>query len=314
MTIQRLLATTHVDRHGMVMSKEALDQTAAQINGPVAVGIGIEHDITLPPIGKLVKSEVRQLPDGEYGVYGEYLLYDPNETKKISLPNGESAIVDTWADKRPFVDKYEETPSEIHYSFDPTNFESKEAIAIFQQELQEDGPYQQDMLIRKSLIPDPELIIKLSQNAVEFLIAHQLLKKVGQQLAADTSEDIAKIYKSIRNAAIKYAKYCIPKNRPIAYVLVIPGTPAKEFVIKTADPANVSEAIQLEKLSSAIDEAERLHEALDAQKIQFLLTEDGEWKFNYMLTTSGSVVGTEDAITRRGKAVQLLYEQGRENS
>ncbi|MFM9328998.1 hypothetical protein [Paenibacillus mesotrionivorans] len=306
---ERLLATTHVDGHGMQMSKEVLDQAAAQINGPIVPGMGIEHDITIPPIGKFVKAEVRQLPDGEYGVYGEFLLFDPEMTQKIALPDGEAAFVDVWADKRPFADKHEEIPEEIVYSFDPTNFESQAEMLKFQKELEDDGPNLQEMLIRKSLIPDPEFIVKLSKHAVEFLIAHQLLKKVGQQLASDTSNDIAKLYATIRNAAIKYGKYCIPKNRPITYVFVIPGTPTIEFVIRTANSATVSKAIHNEKISSAIDDANRLHEAITAQKIQFILNEDEKWTFNYMLTSTGSVVGSEDAVARREKAVQILFRQ-----
>lgn len=307
----RLLATTHVDGHGMRMSKEALDQAAAQINGPIVPGMGIEHDITLPPIGKLVKAEVRQLPDGEFGVFGEYLLYDPENTKEILLPNGETAYVDTWTDTRPFADKHEEIPSEIEYAYDPTNFQTENEMEKFQEELREEGPNQQELLLRKSLISDPEFIIKLSQHGVEFLIAHQLLKKVGKQITEDLSNDIGKLYSSIRNAAFKYGKYCIPKNRPITYVLIIPGAPTKEFVVRTTDAATLSEAIHHDKLASALEEADRMHETVGAQKIQFLLAQDGNWKFNYMLTTTGSVVGTKDAVNRRGKAVELLLEQSR---
>ncbi|MDR7076587.1 hypothetical protein J2Y03_001590 [Neobacillus niacini] len=108
---KQLLSSTHVDRHGMRMSKTALDRAAEQINGPFVVGMGIEHDVLLPPIGKIVKASVEKLPDGEYGLFGEYKLFNLVKTKEITLPNGEQAIIDTWEDERPFADRHEEIPS-----------------------------------------------------------------------------------------------------------------------------------------------------------------------------------------------------------
>ncbi|OEI75653.1 hypothetical protein BG616_16205 [Bacillus subtilis] len=305
---EQILSSTHVDKHGMRMSKKALENAAEQINGPFVPGMGVEHDILIPPIGKFIKAYVKQLPDGEYGLFGEYLLFNPEDSREIMLPNGEKAMLDTWEDERPFTDRHKEIPSSIQISFDSVNFESDEEAQAFQQELEEEGSFEYQMMVRKSWIPDPELIIKLSEDAVKFLIAHKLLHTAGKKLVDDLSNDFSNLYTTIRNAAIKYARYCVPKNRPITYLIVVPGTPAIEFVIRTTNPEKISEAINSIRFT-ALEEAEQLHNSFGAQKIQFLLKEDGNWGFNYLLTNSGKVVGTQDAISRREKAVEIVYQQ-----
>lgn len=306
---EQLLSTTHVDKHGMRMSKEALDNAAEQINGPFVPGMGIEHDILIPPIGKIVKASVKQLTDGEYGLFGEFLLFNSEDSVEITLPNGENAMLDTWDDERPFADRHQEIPSLIQLSFDSANFISEEEAKAFQKDVEEEGFFEYQMMVRKSWIPDPELLIKLSEDAVKFLIAKKLLDTAGKKLVDDVSNDFANIYTTIRNLGIKYARYCVPKNRPITYIIVIPGTTAIEFVVRTSNPEEISQAIDTVKFSAAIEEAELLHNSFDAQKIQFLLKENGNWGFNYLLTNSGKVVGTEEAINGREKAVKILYQQ-----
>lgn len=298
-----LLRTSHVDAHGLRTPKNVLEDMAKQINGPVVPGMKIEHDITLPPLGKWIRATVKRLPDGEYGLFGDCLVFERDNTRRVTLPNGETAMIDTWQDERPFADEHVEIPDEIKYSFDYTNFESDADVDTLLSELREERPAMHDMLLRKSFISDPEFIISLSEKAINYLLAHAAIKTAGKVIGEKLANDLASLFTTLQNAAIKYAKYCIPKNRPITYVLVKPGTPSIEFVIRTINPQDLSTG--LEKITDTLVQAEKLQEFLNAQKIQYKMNDEGNWSFNYCTTTDGKVVGSRDAVRNRAKAVEM---------
>ncbi|MFG6062188.1 hypothetical protein, partial [Salmonella enterica] len=82
---QGIAATTHVDSHGMKISKEALDQLAEDIKkGESVPAIHIEHDTTLPPIGKVIDGLVEKRKDGEYQLVITQELFD--KQLEITLP------------------------------------------------------------------------------------------------------------------------------------------------------------------------------------------------------------------------------------
>lgn len=310
MKITQIMATTHLDRHNQRFSKESLEGLANQINESSALGVTIEHDLTLPFFGKVTNAYLKQLPDGEYGVFGESILFNQEETQEVTLPTGKKGIIDTWSDDKPFLIEKNEVPSSIEISFDLVNFKSNDDIKIFQDEVPKGLSFNSRTIVRKSFIPDPQLIINLSESAIQLLIAQKLLTTVGKKITDDISNDIANLYSMLRTMAIKYAKRCIPTNRPVTYIFVISKTPIIEFVVKTENPSIIAEATK--KMSDHFDEAEQLHQLFDSQKTQFLFTENGTWEFNYLLTTSGKVVGSQDAISRREKAREVFLEQNKQ--
>jgi len=308
--MQQLLATTHVDSHGMKMTKEALEGAVRQINGNIVPGMGVEHDVTIPPLGKFVEAFIHELPDGEYGLFATPILYSEKKSSSVKLPNGEWGRMDVWEDKRPFADKHEEVPEEMEFSYDLVNFESNDEMEKFSKKLEEGGSFNQQLLIRKSLIPDPELIIKLTQHGISALVAYKVLNTFGKRVKEDLNNDLINIYSKIRNAMINYVKYCIPKNRPVTYLLVLPGSPSQEFVIKSTDPNVAVNAISAEEISKALSESDKFIMNFDVEKIQFIFSNEEErWKFNYLLTDTGEVVGSKEAIKNREKAVEMIMKQ-----
>ncbi len=301
------MATTHLDSHNQRFAKEALEGLANQINESSALGMTIEHDLTLPFFGKVTKAYLEELPDGEYGVIGESILFNQEDTQEVTLPTGKKGFIDTWSDNKPFIVEKNEIPSSIEISFDLVNFKSNDDIKNFQDEVPKELSFNPRIIVRKSYIPDPQLIINLSESAIQLLIAQKLFKTVGKKITDDVSNDIANLYSILRTMAIKYAKRCIPRNRPVTYIFVISETPVIEFVVKTENPSIIAEATK--KMSEHFDEATQLHQLFDSQKTQFLFMENGTWEFNYLLTTSGKVVGSEDAISRREEAIKVFLEQ-----
>lgn len=63
---EAIMATTHVDRHFHRFSKQSLEGMLKDISGACRPIINVEHDTTLPPIGKVLSGRVLLREDGEY--------------------------------------------------------------------------------------------------------------------------------------------------------------------------------------------------------------------------------------------------------
>ena len=89
----------------------------------------------------------------------------------------------------------------------------------------------------------------------------------------------------------------------------MPGKPFIEFVARSNDSNAVLSALIEEKLVTTLSRAEQLNALFHSEKIQFLLDEKGEWEFNYLLTETGAVIGTEKSFSRRNRRVQLMLSK-----
>lgn len=306
MKMKGILATTHLDAHGTRLAKEALEDMAAQINSNSVPGVGSEHDILIPPQGKVISARVVRMNDGEYALEGEQEIISPSRLSRVILPTGDIGYIDRYDDRRPFKDKYEETPEQTEISVDMVNFDSEKSAQEFITTIEQIENQKAALLIRKSLIPDPEIIFKLSQEAIKWFLVTKAAKSLGNRISDDIAEDLHKLYKNIRDTAINYAALCLPKNRPITHVVIISGKPAVECVIRTTDPIVFGEAVETNKLIEVINSTDEYHKKFKAQKIQFVYSEDKKaWAFNYLLTTEGSVVGSEIATKKRNKVIQI---------
>ncbi len=123
------------------------------------------------------------------------------------------------------------------------------------------------------------------------------------------AEDAAKFYSFIRSVIFAAAKYARPKGRPVTYIFTAPGDPAIEFVARSTNPNEVVNAVLLEKLEAALSNADYLREQLGAVRIQYFLSERGEWEFNYLLTGNGAVIGTEQSLSRRVRRMELMIKE-----
>lgn len=76
--IEAVAATTHVDAHNECLSREGVESLVRQYDR-VIIPLWIQHDPRIPPVGRFLRGEVRQLPDGELAAvaYGE--TWEPGE-------------------------------------------------------------------------------------------------------------------------------------------------------------------------------------------------------------------------------------------
>jgi hypothetical protein len=58
------MATSHKDLQGDILTEQAL-KSGIDVFHKFYLPINIRHDITKPPVGRIVSAEVVKLPDGE---------------------------------------------------------------------------------------------------------------------------------------------------------------------------------------------------------------------------------------------------------
>lgn len=305
-----ILATTQIDLHFQRFTLKALEQMNSIINSEAKPLVTYDHDSAIPPAGKLLESRIELRDDGEYQLVAIQEFFEGIEWDK--LEDGTKVFKqESEIDRHPFSNKYEKVSDEFAVSFDFVNFESKQAMRSFVEDVQEESgvEFEAGMHGRKSLIPDPEFIIQLSKVIAGYLLAKKLVDKVSDKIADLVAEDVAKFYSFVRSVVFKAARYARPKGRPVTYIFVAPGSLYIEFVARSTNPELIVNAILLEKLEGALSKADYLHKKLGAVRIQYLLNDKGEWEFNYLLTDKGAVIGTEQSLARRARRAELMIKE-----
>lgn len=310
MNQRAVIATTHIDRHSTIITKEALDATAEQINCGHRPLLTVEHDLTIPPFGKTVKAWVQPRNDGEYELVVENEIFD--QILWAELTDGTKLFKqESETDRHPFADRYEDQTADAFLGYDWMNFDSEENIKSFIEDIrnQSDLEFSAHEFGRKSYIPDPEFLIGIAKAVGAYLIVKNVLNKTGDKVLELASEDIAKFYifvKSFISSAVKYAR---PKNRPITYVFVIRDKPTVEFIARSTNADLVISAVSPEKLDAILVETNFIYSAFEPAKVQYLLNTEGKWKFNYLQTNTGAVIGTEESLSRRIERIEVLRQR-----
>jgi len=77
--IEAITTTTHVDAHNEQLAREGIDLIVEATNKE-CIPIWVQHDPRIPPVGRFVSAEARQLPDGELAVVGKGEIWEPGES------------------------------------------------------------------------------------------------------------------------------------------------------------------------------------------------------------------------------------------
>ncbi|HTU46541.1 MAG TPA: hypothetical protein VMF91_15850 [Bryobacteraceae bacterium] len=86
------ILTTHVDLHGDRFAPEGLESTAAGINCRY-LPLTVEHDLRIPPIGRIVSAEVTSLPDGEHAIEADVEIFEENDTPEVLAGDGRTVRI-----------------------------------------------------------------------------------------------------------------------------------------------------------------------------------------------------------------------------
>lgn len=158
MIVKGMVATTKIDAHNMRITLDALKKAADDINnGEYAPSVGVEHDPTILPIGKVIKAYIEKIDDNDYGLYCEQDMFS---AQPIAL-DGETFIVQkSLVNDKPLSSAVLEPHEKLFIQTDFVNFPSNDGAKNFLQELSEEYDIETGYISRKSVIPDPELIFQ----------------------------------------------------------------------------------------------------------------------------------------------------------
>ena len=305
MIIEGILATTHLLADGHKLSKQALDGMASEINeAEWSIPGNVEHDHTLPPIGKIISAEVKSIEDGEFPLVATSEIFEKPAT--VNLSDGSTGFM--WRsheDSRPFKSAEAEHPESFviiysHQGFEDPDIE-KGFVDLVNQKTKFESPSQP--LIQRSVDPGTLLLVFLPfVGAVGTMTAYKLAERMSDRFA----DELVDLYDVIRNGVIGLAKDKIDHLRLVTVVVTSRGIPEVELVAKVADPSPVISALTQAQLETCVDKAVDLYHSIDARKVQFILDESGQWEFNYLLTGTGQVIGSPMSYTRHVQRLKAM--------
>lgn len=305
---QATMASTHVDSHGDLITKEALEDLSVQINsGDKKIRMSVEHRRDFPPMGRLENAQVIER-DGFH-----YLLVD-----MVSFPDPEPVAwnqklkVQQFDDAFQFIEVEDSPLNKVEIAFDTINFTSREQAVNFAEKVKEEAPdeIEVNFFVRKSDIPNPEIIFRFLEFQALYQFSKPILKKIGEGVADKVAEALVErslevmkhLFKVLRNSL----RQMIPKNKPVTVIFEIPGKPHIELIAKTRDENVLKKAFTKKRLDKVRTEITELLSEVSIAKIQFLMTSDSKWKFNYLITERGQVIGTKESFEQRAKVYNSL--------
>ena len=305
---KHIVSSTHLDSQGYMMMKSALDSMLPQLNGKRKPRLGLEHIRTFPPFGVISNGEVFKGYDQQYYLSAEMMYFDKQEF--ISLDDGTQLVKESFSEgEYPFIECEEVEVTKLSIATDPASFEKlnghKEIYELVKQE--SDLEFDTSEFGRKSELPDPETIITITKILATTLGIIKL--KVTEKLSDAISEDLVKFYKLISRLAIETIKKAKPSNRKKNFVISYPNSECNiELVVTTHKADRVLNSLTIDKLKIVAEKVEQLKN-FDAEKIQFVYNDNEMWEFNYLLSKSGSAIGTIKSFNKRNELYNKLLER-----
>ena len=296
---RQIITSNDEDFQKEKIADKVLFEIAEQINtNEFVMRMGLNHDTSIMPVGKVIEGTVISMQDNTVCVEAQIddFMCDFHKIEgpdKQVLYTASSSI-----DKRPFMEYEADTKEKMTVLLSPLNFidndyeQLKYVINNECEALVEDS-------IKKSFIPDPEVVVQLIIGTMIYLTAKKTMEKTSEKLAEKISDDIAKGYDNLKKIIV-YIGGKIVGSKETTYVLTEPEQDI-ELVIITSNPENVINAIEIASEGYIASQTEKYRQYLggNLKKIQFLYSvENKKWEVNYMVTNTGEVIGSEQSYSR----------------
>lgn len=300
---KQIVATNTVDRQNEMLADEVLYQFAKSINLDESVmRMGLNHDISIMPVGKVIKGKVVNLQNHSLGVEAQIDDFI-SDFQEIKGPDNQIFYsAESTLDMRPFKEIEAEVKDKITVLISPLNFSNNDYEELIHLVTDECGALVENS-IKKSCLPDPEIVIHLLMGTMVYLTTKNTVNNISEKLADNISDDVAKIYDNLKKIILSIGKKIL-NHKQTTYVLTEPEQ-AIELVIKTSNPEDVLLAIEIASDGYIVRQTEKFSCFLggDLKKIQYLYdVEAKKWEVNYMVTSTGQVIGSEKNYR---KAVKL---------
>jgi hypothetical protein len=305
MTEKVIISSTHIDSDGEKMTKECLCDIANSVNSDNRKpAMNIEHDITIPPLGRSKKMEVIRGKDEEYYLIAENEYYEKREI--IKLENGNIYIKESFNDDKYSlrINDLRET-DELEIVIDPHSFSQEKYSDLFFKEIRENTAlnFKEQLLLRKSELPDPLIIYKLTPLlALSYFgikLVYKYLERIAEKVGDKTGDEVVKFIDMVIDSSKRLFKNVKLKNKNIVHVFEITGEIKVQMVIKTNNYELLIDSLSQENMKKIDKKIEVLLKIFNPDFIQFLYNIKNGWEFNYLIETNGNSVGTYKAFERR---------------
>lgn len=191
---KQIIATDEIDRHNQRIPVGTLREMADHISRSESVTrMGIAHDATLLPVGKVMRGELIAL---DHGVNGLEVQIDDfiDEFQKIAGPDNECLYyAKSEFDTRPFVELCSSAEADFVVSFNPIDFSPVEFQELIQIVEGENGKI--ETVAKKALNPEIEVLLTLATRVLECLIIKKVLEKTSDKISDDISNSYDKVKK-----------------------------------------------------------------------------------------------------------------------
>lgn len=295
---KQIIATTELDRQNQQIPLEELKALAVSItDNSSVIRMGIGHDATILPIGKVLRGNIIKLDNGKAAL--ETQIDDfISEFQTCKGPSGEELYLgESKVDFRPFVHYGTDDNNEFTVSINPINFAVDDYSEI--EQYLKGCNASVESVVQKAAIPEIEIGLKVISGVFAYLLCRKTLNKTTDKLSEQISDDVVKCYEGIRKV-IKFIFGKIKGLNNVTYVLSESDQPI-ELIVCTDNAQTVMEAYDALADGSVADEVERYMNYLNGtiDKIQFLYNVDtAKWELNYIVTVTGQVIGTEKCYKR----------------
>ncbi|MBP9924130.1 MAG: hypothetical protein KBF92_09890 [Bacteroidia bacterium] len=304
-----ILSTTSIDSQGDQLSLEDLEYMAKVINGPTALRYGLEHDPTYPPLGQLYNARTSVNEEGIYLLLADVLFYKATE---FLIHGEEELVLLSTESPRPFKEVRKIPIESIEITTDITNISNDVGVESYLASIKLiDENIVLKNKVRKAAINDPEVIITLAKYFALYKIFTPVIAKLSEKIVEDLSGELYEQYFKLKQLVYASVKAISGSNNKYTVIIQIPFEKFEvELVYRPSKDGIESfiESLHPDTIKSICEDAQKFHEIYDAEKIQFVLNSSVNWRFNYLLSSDGKVIGNKDAIRQRDEVYSKLLK------
>lgn len=297
-----VISSTSVDSHGDKQSVELLKKGVESINSSSKMRMLINHRRDLPPLGYWDHAEVEERNTVSL-LKAEPILYQKRE---IITSEKTTLIKESFDYPIAFTGRFYEQNELTTVTIDKNNFQSWDVVDYITKKLTEESnePIVVNFDTRKNLLPEPRIIISLATYySVIHPLIEPLIKKVGENIAEDfykkSKEKLKTLLTSVRSYIRSVREESLPKEKEMITIFEIPGTPYIELHAKTNDADFIVKSLSGNRLSKVHKRIKELNQTLTLKEVHFKLNDKGQWKFIYLITDDGAIVGTKEIMNKR---------------
>lgn len=301
-----------IDRHGDFIPLRMMEEYVVTVNGTQKMRYLANHRRDIPPIGYFDNAEIQKI-DNVHHTLVEPIIFG----NRVTVPWDDTLLIEDAGKAVCFIMRNDQEADDLRISIDKNNFKSITVLNKTSHELEElfDEPISVELNMRKHLLPDPQVVITLTEYAlVLYPLLKPFLSKIGEKIAEDIAEDLYEACKSKAKGLVRkltdsvrlIRSRMVPEDRVLLTIFEIPGDPYIELHIKSDDPTKIEKGLNARNLMRVHQKIIDFQSRLDISEVYFVLNAKDKWTFSYLITQDGKIIGTTASFKKRDKLVTRI--------